>query len=350
MKQKNCPIHLLIALAGLALVSASTFSAQGSYHFLKAIPITGEGGWDYLSVDPSAHRLYMSHGTEVVVADLVSDTVVGRITNTPGVHGLAPAPDLGRGFVSDGRENKASIVDLKTLQTIAKVETGQNPDGMLYEPGRQEAYMFNGRGESATVIDGKSGKVVATIPLEGKPEFAAADPEAGRVYDNLEDKNEVVAIDTATHKVVNRWPIAPGEEGSGMAIDVAHHRLFIGCGGSKTMVMMDSTNGKVITSVPIGDGVDACAFDPGTQLAFSSCRDGTTTIAHEDAPDKLTVVQTLTTERSARTMTLDPTTHRIYLPAAKFGPPVAGQRRPPMIPGTLRVLVYGMEPAPEQKQ
>ena len=317
---------------------------------MKAIPITGEGGWDYLSVDPSAHRLYMSHGTEVVVADLVSDTVVGRITNTPGVHGLAPAPDLGRGFVSDGRENKASIVDLKTLQTIAKVETGQNPDGMLYEPGRQEAYMFNGRGESATVIDGKSGKVVATIPLEGKPEFAAADPEAGRVYDNLEDKNEVVAIDTATHKVVNRWPIAPGEEGSGMAIDVAHHRLFIGCGGSKTMVMMDSTNGKVITSVPIGDGVDACAFDPGTQLAFSSCRDGTTTIAHEDAPDKLTVVQTLTTERSARTMTLDPTTHRIYLPAAKFGPPVAGQRRPPMIPGTLRVLVYGMEPAPEQKQ
>src|ERR1035441_1451389 len=148
--------------------------------------------------------------------------------------------------------------------------------------------MFDGHGESPAVIDAKSGKVVATIPLEGKPEFAAADSAAGRVYDNLEDKNEVVAIDTAAHKVVNRWPIAPGEEGSGMAIDLAHHRLFIGCGGSKTMVMMDSTDGKVITSVPIGDGVDACAFDPGTQLAFSSCRDGTTTIAHEDAPDKLT--------------------------------------------------------------
>ncbi len=333
----------------LGLVAAATCAAQGSYHFLKAIPITGEGGWDYLSVDPSAHRLYMSHNTEVVVVDLLNDTVVGRITNTLGVHGLAPAPELGRGFVSDGRENKASIVDLKTLATIAKVDTGKKPDGMLYEPGRQEAYMFNGDGESATVIDAKSGKVVATIPLGGKPEFAAADSEAGRVYDNLEDKNEVVAIDTTAHKVVNRWPIAPGEEGSGMAIDVAHHRLFIGCGGSKTMLMMDSTDGKVITSVPIGDGVDACAFDPGTQLAFSSCRDGTTTIAHEAAPDKLTVVQTLTTERSARTMTLDPTTHRIYLPSAKFGPPVQGQRRPPMIPGSLKILVYGMEPAPDQR-
>jgi YVTN family beta-propeller protein len=348
MKHNSYSVPGLIALITLGLVTAASCGAQGAYHFLKEIPITGEGGWDYLSVDPSARRLYMSHGTEVVVVDLMNDTVVGRITNTPGVHGLAPAPELGRGFVSDGRENKASIVDLKTLATLAKVDTGQNPDGMLYEPGRQEAYLFNGRSQSATVIDAKSGKVVATIPLEGKPEFAAADPEAGRVYDNLEDKSEVAVIDTATHNVVTNWPIAPGEEASGMAIDTAHHRLFLGCGGSKTMVMMDSTDGKVIASVPIGDGVDACAFDAGTQLAFSSCRDGTTTIAHEDAPDKLTVVQTLTTEPSARTMTLDPKTHRIYLPAAKFGPRVEGQRRPPMIPGTLKILVYGMEPFPDQ--
>jgi DNA-binding beta-propeller fold protein YncE len=191
------------------------------------------------------------------------------------------------------------------------------------------------------VIDGKSGQVVATIALEGRPEFPAADAQAGRVYDNLEDKNEVAVIDTATHKVVTNWPIAPGEEGSGLAIDTAHHRLFIGCGGSKTMVMMDSANGKVIASVPIGNGVDACAFDDGTQLAFASCGDGTTTIAREETPDKLTVAQTLTTERSARTMALDPKTHRIYLPTAKFGPRVEGQRRPPMIPGTLRLLVYG---------
>jgi DNA-binding beta-propeller fold protein YncE len=264
-----------------------------------------------------------------------------EITNTPGVHGLAPAPELGRGFVSDGRESKAAIVDLKSLQILSKVDTGQNPDGMLYEPGRQEAYMFNGRGRSATVIDAKSGKVVATIALDGKPEFPAADPAAGRVYDNLEDKSEVAVIDTATHTVVTNWPVAPGEEGSGLAIDTDHHRLFIGCGGSKTMVMMNSTDGKVVASVPIGDGVDACAFDPGTQLAFSSCRDGTTTIAHEDSPSKLTVVQTLKTERGARTMTLDPKTHRIYLPTAKFNPPAEGERRPRMIPGTLRLLVYG---------
>jgi hypothetical protein len=317
--------------------------AQTAYHFLKEIPIQGDGGWDYLSVDPAARRLYMSHSPVVVVIDLETETVVGEITNTIGVHGLAPAPELGRGFVSDGRENKCSIVDLKTLQTISKVDTGKNPDGMLYEPGRQEVYMFNGRSQSATVIDAKSGNVVATIPLDGKPEFPAADPDAGRVYDNLEDQSMVAVIDTATHKVVNRWPIAPGEEGSGLAIDVAHHRLFIGCGESKSMVMMDSTSGKVIASVPIGQGVDACAFDPGTQLAFSSCGDGTTTIAHEDSPDKLTVVQTLKTQRSARTMTFDPKTHHIYLPAAKFEDPAPGQRRGKMVPGTLKLLVYGME-------
>jgi YVTN family beta-propeller protein len=328
-------------LAALGLIGAVTCGAQGAYHFLTAIPISDEGGWDYLSIDSSARRLYMSHGSEVVVIDIDADTIVGKITNTPGVHGVALAPELNRGFVSDGRENTAAIIDLKTLHILTKMTTGKNPDGMVYEPGRQEAYMFNGRSHSATVIDAKTATVVTTIPLEGKPEFPAADPDAGRVYDNLEDKSEVAVIDTATHKVINNWPIAPGEEASGMAIDLAHHRLFLGCGGSKTMVMMDSTTGKVIASVPIGDGVDACAFDPKTQLAFSSCRDGTTTIAHEDSPDKLTVVQTLQTEPSARTMALDTKTHRIYLPAAKFGPAVEGQRRPPMIPGTLRLLVYG---------
>jgi len=347
MKHKTRSVLGPAVLIAVGLVTAATCGAQGSYHFLKEIPISGEGGWDYLSVDASARRLYMSHGAEVVVVDIDADSVVGRITNTPGVHGLAPAPELGRGFVSDGREGKAAIVDLKTLQILSKVDTGQNPDGMVYEPGRQEAYMFNGRGRSATVIDAKSGKVVATIALDGKPEFPAADPAAGRVYDNIEDKSEVAVIDAATHSVVTNWPLAPGEEGSGLAIDAAHHRLFSGC-HNNLMVMMDSTDGKVITSVPIGNGVDACAFDDGTQLAFSSCGDGTTTIAHEDAPDKLTVVQTLKTARGARTMTLDPKTHRIYLPTAKFNPPAEGERRPRMIPGTLRLLVYTMEPAPGQ--
>jgi DNA-binding beta-propeller fold protein YncE len=317
--------------------------ADGPYHLIKEIPIGGEGGWDYCSVDSAGQRLYVSHGTEVVVIDLARDQVVGVITNTPGVHGLAPAPELGRGFVSCGRENKAAIVDLKTLQILSKVDTGQNPDGMLYEPGQQEAYMFNGRGQSATVIDAKAGKEVATIPLGGKPEFAQADPKAGRVFNNIEDKNEVAVIDTKTHTVVTNWPIAPNEEASGMAIDLKNHRLFLGCGGSKTMVMMDSTSGKVITSVPIGQGVDANAFDPGTGFAFASCGDGTTTIAHEDTPDKLTVVQTLETQKGSRTMTIDPKTHKIYLAAAKFEAPAEGQRRGKMVPGSFRILVYGRE-------
>lgn len=324
----------LLSIISIVAATVAACQADELYHFIKEIKVGGDGGWDYLSIDPAARRLYVSHATKVVVIDIDNDKVVGEITNTPGVHGLAPAPELGRGFVSCGRENKAAIVDLKTLETLSKVPAGQNPDGMLYDPGQQEAYMFNGRSGSATVIDAKAGKVVATIPLDGKPEFAQADPEAGRVYDNLEDKSEVVAIDTKKHEVVNRWPIAPGESASGMAIDVAHHRLFLGC-DNKMMVMMDDTNGKVVGTVPIGDGVDANAFDPGTQLAFASCGEsGTTTIAHEDSPDKLTVVQVLKTQPRARTMTLDPKTHRIYL--------ATGERNNP---DSFRILVYGMEKA-----
>ena len=346
MKRNYRQFISIIIFGVLAIGFISVCRADVPYHLLKEIPVGGEGGWDYLSVDEAARRLYVSHGSAVVVIDLDKETVGGEITNTPGVHGLAVAPDLQRGFTSNGRSNTASIVDLKTLQTLAKVDTGANPDAMLYEPGQQEVYMFNGRGQSATVIDAKAGKVVATIPLGGRPEFAAADSKAGRVYNNLEDKSEVVAIDTKTHQVVNTWPIAPGEEPSGMAMDVAHHRLFLGC-GNKLMVMMDSENGKVVASVPIGEGVDANAFDPGTQYAFASCRDGTVTIAHEDAPDKLTVVQTLATARGSRTMALDPQTHKIYLAAAKFEAPAEGasaggpRQRPRMVPGSFRILVYG---------
>jgi DNA-binding beta-propeller fold protein YncE len=321
--------------------------ADGSYHLLKEIPVSGNGGWDYLSVDSAGQRLYVSHGTEVAVIDTGKDAVIGSITNTPGVHGLAPAPELGLGVTSNGRENKASIVDLKTLQTISKLDTAQGPDGMLYYPRKKEVYLFCGRAQSATVIDVKGQKVVATIPLDGRPEFAQGDGRAGRIYDNLEDKSEVAVIDAESHTVVTNWPIAPDEEASGMAIDTKHHRLFLGCGGSKTMEMLDSESGRVLASVPIGTGVDANAFDPGTQLAFASCGDGTTTIAREDG-DKLTVVQTLQTAPRARTMALDPKTHKIYLASADFeastNQPAAGQRqRPRMIPGTFKILVYGME-------
>jgi DNA-binding beta-propeller fold protein YncE len=332
-----------ILLPVLFSLTVAVCRADGPYHFIKEIPVSGEGGWDYCSVDSAGQRLYVSHGNEVVVIDLARDQVVGVITNTPGVHGIAIASELGLGVTSNGREDKASIVDLKTLQTLSKVDTGKNPDGMLYVPGWGEVYLFNGRGQSATVVHVKTGKVVATIPLNGKPEFAQVDPQSWRVYNNIEDKNEVAVIDTKTHTVITNWLIAPNEEASGMAIDLKNHRLFLGCGGSKTMVMLDSTSGKVIASVPIGQGVDANAFDPETGFAFASCGDGTVTIAHEDTPDKLTVVQTLETQRGSRTMTIDPKTHRIYLAAAKFEAPAEGQRRGKMVPGSFKILVYGME-------
>ena len=336
----------ILAILGSAL--APICRADVPYHFIRELPVGGDGGWDYLSVDPVGRRLYVSHATKVVVIDIDKNEIVGEIPDTPGIHGVALAPELKRGFTSNGRENKAGIVDLETLKTLSKVDTGQNPDGMLYEPGRQEVYMFNGRGKSATVFDAKTGAILATIPLSGKPEFAAADTQAGRVYNNIEDKSEVAVIDTKTHQVVETWQITPGEEASGMAIDAEHHRLFLGC-DNKLMVMMDSTNGKVVTSVPIDQGVDATAFDPGTQLAFASCGAGTVTIAKEETPEKLTVVQMLATERGARTMTLDPKTHNIYLATARFEAqpepaPGAPRQRPKAVPGSFKILVYGMSP------
>ncbi len=329
-------IFLTLAFS-LTVVAAQ--AAEVNYHLIKTIPVGGEGGWDYLTVDSAAQRLYVSHATKVVVIDLAKDEVFGEITNTPGVHGIAIAPELQRGLVTCGRENQGAIVDLKTLQTLSKVETGANPDGMLYEPGHSEFYTFNGRGQSATVIDAKSGKVVATIPLGGKPEFAQSDAKAGLIFNNLEDKNELVAIDTMKHEVVHRWPIAPGAEASGMAFDEKNHHLFLGC-GNKMMAMVDSTTGKVLATVPIGDGVDANAFDPATQLAFASCGDGTVTIAQADG-DQLSVVQTLKTEKGARTMAMDPVTHKIYLASAKFDAPADGQRRGKMAAGSFKILVYG---------
>ena len=317
---------------------------DGPYHAGQTIQIGGEGGWDYLSVDSAAHRLYVSHATHVVVVDTQSNKVVGDIPDTPGVHGVAIAADLGRGFVSNGRENKSSIFDLKTLKLVQKVDTGENPDWILYEPSHKEVYTMNGRGKSATVFDAATGKVIATIPLEGKPETAQADSKAGKIYVNMEDLNSVKVIDIATHKVTATWPAAPCESASGMAFDVASHRLFLGC-DNKLMVMMDSTDGKVVYSVPIGEGVDANSFDPVTKLAFASNGGaGTVSIAHEDSPSVLKIVQTLKTVRGARTMTLDPATHTIYLAATDYEPQAPGSKdRPKAVAGTFRVLVYQMK-------
>lgn len=329
-----------IFIAILFSLSVATFGrAEEPYHFIREIPVGGDGGWDDLTVDSAAHRLYVSHGTKVMVIDLANNAVIGEVTNTPGVHAIAVAPEINRGFTSHGRENMVGIFDLKTLQTIARTGTQTNPDAILFVPGQNEVYAFNGRSRSATVISAVSGKVITTIPLGGKPEFARADPKAGRVFDNLEDTSEVAAIDTKTHSVMNRWPIAPGEAASGMAIDATNHRLFLGC-DNHLMVMMDSASGKVLATVPIGEGVDGNAFDPATKLAFASCGDGTVTIAREDG-DKLTVVQTLKTEKFARTMTIDPVTHNIYLPSARFEASAEGQRRGKLIPDSFKILVYG---------
>jgi YVTN family beta-propeller protein len=344
-------LQAVLAVLCLLALRDRTPAAEEPYKFLSEIAIGGEGGWDILTIDAAARRLYLSHATKVVVVDLTKNALAGEITDTPGVHGFVVVPELQRGFSTNGKEAKASVVDLKTLKTISKVDTGQGPDALVYEPRRGEVYVFNHRDNSATVIDAKSADVVSTIPLGGSPEFATVDRAAGRVYCNLEDKSEVVVIDTAKHEVVARWPLAPGEEPTGIALDAAHHRLFVGC-HNKIMAMLDTETGKVVATGPIGAGVDGCAFDDATQFAFASCGDGTTTIAKAETPQKLTVVQTLKTEPRARTMALDSGTHRIYLPSAQFQPPPpaslgASPGRPTIVPNTLKLLVYGPAESPK---
>jgi YVTN family beta-propeller protein len=328
---------------GVACLGATAI-AEDLYKFLNEIPIGGEGGWDILTIDSPAHRLYLSHATKVVVVHLDKNAVAGEIADTPGVHGFLAVPEVGRGFSSNGKENKTSVVDLKTLHTVSKIDTGESPDALVYDSKHGEVYIFNHRGNSVTVIDAKTSKVATTISLGGEPEFAAVDSAADRVYVNIEDKSEVAAIDTAKHEVVARWPLAPGEEPSGIALDAAHHRLFSTC-HNKMMTMLDTQSGKVVGTAPIGTGVDGAAFDDSTQLAFASCGEGVTTILKEETPEKLSVVQTLKTERSARTMVLDPKTHRIYLPSAQFEPapspsPGSSPVRPTIVPNTLKLLIY----------
>lgn len=317
---------------------------SSGYHLLKKIQVGGEGGWDYLFADSEAHRLYVSHATKVVVIDTDKDAVIGEITNTNGVHGIAVAEDLGHGFISDGRDNAVTIFDLKTLKTIDSVKVGKNPDAIIYDPASKRVFAFNGGSSDATVIEAASGKVAGTIALGGKPEFATADGK-GTVFVNLEDKSEVVKIDSDKLTVQGRWSIAPGEEPSGMAIDRKNHRLFIVC-SNKKMIVLNAETGKVTADLPIGDGTDAASFDPDTKLAFSSNGEGTMTIVREDSKDKFSVVENVTTQRGARTMTLDTGTHKVYLPTAQFGatPAPTAERprpRPSLVPDSFVILVFG---------
>lgn len=311
------------------------------YHVAKKISVGGEGGWDYISFDAQSHRLFASHGNYVSVISTDSDKVVGEIPKTEGVHGIAVANEFGRCFVSNGRTSTVSIVDLKTLKLIDTVSVGKNPDAILYDPFSKRVFAFNGRSSDASILDAATGKVVSTLPLGGKPEFSATDGK-GKVFVNIEDKNEIVAIDAKEMKILSRWPIAPGEEPSGLSIDAEHERLFAVC-GNKLMVVVNAENGTVLATLPIGDRVDGCAFDPGAGLAFSSNGEGTVTVVCEESPLKFSVLETVKTQAGARTITVDPTTHTLYLPTAEFGPapaPTAERPhpRPAILPNSFVIL------------
>ena len=330
------------------VVCCSTFAADQTYRLEKEIPIGGEGGWDILTIDPAGRRLYLSHATKVVVVDIDTNKVVGEIADTPGVHAFLPVPELQRGFSSNGKENKASVVDLKTLTTTTKIDTGESPDAIAYDPSHREVYVFNHRGNSVTVVAAAASTVTATIPLGGNPEFGVYDAATGRIYCNIEDTSEMAVIDVAKHQVIANWKMDPGEEPTGIAIDSKNHRLFATC--KNYLVMLDVMSGKVVATLPIGKGADGCAFDDATQLVFASCGEGATIIAREEGTDRLVQVQSLKTERGARTIALDPKTHRIFLPTAQFQAPAtsapgASPTRPTFVPNTLKLLVYGPDKA-----
>jgi YVTN family beta-propeller protein len=306
---------LLAFVLSLSFIAAH--AQTGGYHVIKKIPVAGQGSWDYLAVDEAGRRLYVSHGTQVEVLDVDSGAIVGKIENTPGVHGIAIAPELGRGFVSNGQSSTVTIFDLKALKTIAEVPVGKKPDAIIYDPATSRVFAFNGDSNSATAIQAADGKVAGTVDLGGGPEFAVADG-SGYVYDNVEDASLVLKINSRSLNVEQRWPTAPCSSPSSMAMDRANRRLFIGC-RSKVMAVMNADTGQVITTLPIGDHVDATAFDPESRLVFNSNGEGTITVIHQDSPDKYSVVQNVKTLPKAKTMALDPKTHQLFLSTAEAG-------------------------------
>ena len=319
-------------------------SSSTQYHLVKKVTLGGEGAWDCLIFDSRTHRLYVSRSTHVMVVDADSGKVVGDIPNTAGVHDIALVNELGKGFTSNGRESTVTVFDLKTLKPLKQIPVGKNPDIIIYDPASKRVFSFNGASNDATAIDPRSETVAGTIALDGRPEFAVAD-ERGHVFVNLEDKSQVVKFDSRNLKVEARWPLSPGEEPTGLALDRKHSRLFVAC-ANKLMVVMNADDGKVLTALPIGSSVDGAEFDPKTDLAFSPNGDGTLTVIHEDTPEKFSVLANVATQKGARTMTLDPKTHRVFLVTAEFGPapPPTADRprpRPSIIPGSFTLLVMG---------
>src|ERR1700685_4520786 len=333
-----------LSILGVVLFALAALAAAPGYHIINTYKIGGDGGWDYLTADASARRIYISRATRVMVLDADSGKSVGEIADTPGVHGIALAPELGRGFTSNGREGTVSIFDIKTLATSNKVKVGENPDAILFDPATKRVFTFNGRSQDSTAIDAEKGTVLGTIKLDGKPEFAASDAE-GEIFVNIEDKSELVAIDPNKLEVKAKWPLAPCTEPSGLSIDRKHRRLFVGC-DNKMMAVVDADSGKVLATPAIGEGVDATAFDPETGLAFASCGEGVLTVVREDSPSKFSVAENVKTQEGARTLALDDKTHQVFVVTAKFGPPPAPTADQPhprhsILPDTFVVLVLG---------
>ena len=336
------------SIAALILAIAATLSAQAAdapkYHILRRMTLGGDGGWDYLTFDPAGHRLFISRSTRVMVVDLAKGQLAAEVVNTPGVHGIALVPDAGQGYASNGRENTVAVFDLKDLHETARIKVGDGPDAIVYDPFSKRVFTFNGRGKDTSAIDVATGKVAGTIPLGGKPEFSASDGK-GRMYVNIEDKSEIVEFDPQALKELHRWKLTGCESPSGLAMDRKNRRLFAGC-DNKKMAVVNADTGAVITTLPIGEGVDANAFDPETMLAFSSNGEGNLTVVKEDSPDKFSVVETVATTKGARTMALDPETHKIYVVTAKFGAPPAPTTetphpRPSILPDSFEVIELG---------
>lgn len=342
---KSFRVGLVFCLV-LAMVSLAAPQAPkpGGYHLLKKHVLGGEGGWDYLALDGKARLLYVTHGNAVEILNVDTGVKGEPITNLKGVHGVAFAPERNRGYISNGRGNSVSVFDLKTHKVLEEVaSSGQNPDAIMYDAFSGRVFAFNGRTANTTAIDAATDKVVGTVDLGGKPEFAVTDGK-GTIFVNNEDKSEIVAFDAKSLQVKKRWSIAPGEGPSGLAIDLKGKRLFSVC--DKVLVVSDFVNGKVVTTVPIGNGPDAVRYDAGTGLVFSSNGDGTMTVVKQESPDKYSVLETVTTAPRARTMEFDPKTHRVFLVTAEFGPAPAPTKeqprpRPTVVPGTFMVLEFG---------
>ena len=342
--RKTRVLVAMFLVGSLGSFAHSLSSGETSkYQLVKKITLGGEGGWDYFDVDPDTGHVFIPRGDHILVLDSIG-TQVADIGNVHGTHAIVFAPELKRAFLSG--EASVSILDMEKLLAVHGIHlSGKDPDAIVYDTFAKRVFTFNGGGtKDATAIDAATGKVLGSIPLGGKPETAQADGD-GHIYVNVEDKSQIVAFDSRTLKVLNTWSVAPCKEPSGLAIDVAHKRLFVGC-HNQLMAMVDYTNGKVVATVPIGKGVDANRFDPATSLAFASCGDGTITVAHEDSPDKFSVVQTIVTQQGARTMALDTKSHHVYTVTAKFGPPPPATPQnphpwPKIISKTFTLLIFG---------